>query len=256
MDGRSTNDSNSIQALERGFGVIETLREHGPLSLTEVATELEMPTSTAHVYLKTLEAEGLLVREGRRYRNGLQFLRYGGYVQQAFEVYNAAKEVMGNLAVQTGERIALGVEENGQRVLLHLVDGTNAVSDNVPLGEFTDMHWTSLGKCLLAYLPSARTEAIIADSDLPRATANTITDPDELRAELDTIRSQGYSIEDEERREGIRSVAVPILAPDDTVLGSIGMTGPTNRFDATQLSEYVSLLESKANVIKLRVTYY
>ncbi|MFC7231646.1 IclR family transcriptional regulator [Saliphagus sp. GCM10025308] len=130
------------------------------------------------------------------------------------------------------------------------------MSDNVPIGEFTEMHWTGLGKCLLAYLPQQRREQIIDESELPRSTANTITDPDELRRELKQIREQGYAIEDEERREGIRGVEVPILTPDDEILGSIGLTGPVNRFDATQITEYITLLEEKATVVKLRTVYY
>lgn len=104
--------------------------------------------------------------------------------------------------------------------------------------------------------PPSRVETIIVDSALPEATANTITDPDELRSELRSIREYGYAIEDEERREGIRSVSVPILAPDKSLLGSIGVTGPSNRFGAAQISEYVRVLENKANVIKLQTTYY
>lgn len=253
VDSRS---GNTIRALERGFEIVEALREQGSLTLTELATHLELPTSTAHVYLKTLEQEGFVVRENRRYRNGLRFLTYGGDVRHQYEIYRATRTVLHELAFQTGERAGLGVVENGQRVLLELIDGTSAVSDNVPIGEFTEMHWTGLGKCLLAYLPSARADRIIEESELPRATSKTITDPDELRRELETIRERGYSIEDEDRREGVRCVAVPILDPDDAILGSIGLTGPTNRFGAQQLSTYVSLLESKANVVKLKTAYY
>lgn len=71
MDEESTRNSNSIRALKRGFEVIETLREYGSLSLTELANHLEMPTSTAHIYLQTLEQERVIVREGHQYRNGL-----------------------------------------------------------------------------------------------------------------------------------------------------------------------------------------
>jgi len=254
--GQKSTETNSIGALEQAFDIISTLREQESLTLTELSDQLDMPTSTTHVYLQTLEQEGFVVREGRRYRNGLKFLEVGGHVRQQIDLYEAAQQVLNELAIQTGERAGLGIEENGKRVLLCLADGTNAVSDNIPIGEFTEMHWTSLGKCLLAHLPQSRQSEIIAESDLPRATENTITDEDTLHQELHAIREKGYAIENEERREGIRSLAVPILTPDDEVLGSIGLTGPTNRFDAEQISQYVSLLESKSNVIKLKTVYY
>jgi DNA-binding IclR family transcriptional regulator len=229
QDARS---GNTIQALERAVDIVSALQEQESLTLTELSKLLDLPTSTAHVYLKTLEQEGFVVCEDGHYRNGLKFLEYGGHVRKRYELYSVARQVMIEIALHTGERVGLGVEENGERVMIAIEDGTNAVSDNVPIGEFTEMHWTGLGKCILAHLPEERREAIIERSDLPRATDNTITDPAALRAELATIREQGYTIEDEERREGIRGVDVPILTPDGEIIGAIGLTGPVDRFDA------------------------
>lgn len=140
-------------------------------------------------------------------------------------------------------------------MLLALSEGLNAVSDNIPVGEFTEMHWTSLGKCILAYLPSDRRDEILAENPLPRATSETITDESALLRECDRIRSQGYAIENEERREGIRSVSVPILTPEEEILGAIGVTGPTNRFEVETMSRYVTLLQEKSNIIKLQTVY-
>lgn len=251
-----TGSGSSIQTLIRGFEIVDTLREHDSLTLTEVSEFLDIPTSTAHVYLKTLEQEGFVVRDDRRYYISLKFLEYGGHARQRIEMYNAAKQVLTEVAIQTGERAGLGVEENGKRVLIGVEDGADAVSDNIPIGEFTEMHWTGLGKCLLAHLPENRRNTIIENSNLPRATTHTITEPDELRSELANIRRQGYAVEDEERREGIRGADVPILTPNGNLLGAIGISGPVNRLDASQLSEYVSLLKDKANVIKLKTIYY
>lgn len=247
---------NTIKAIERASTILATLQAHEPMTLTELSDQLNTPTSTTYVYLKTLEREGFVVSEDRQYRNSLKFLEYGGHVRQRYELYNAARQVMTAIAVQTGERVGLGVEENGNRVLIAVQDGSRAISDNIPVGEYTEMHWTGLGKCLLAHLPEERRETIIAESDLPRATNNTITDPEALREELATIRKREYAIENQERRDGIRGIDVPILTSDDEIIGAIGLTAPANRFDAAQLSEYVTLLQNKATVIKLKTVYY
>jgi len=253
--GQSSTE-NSIGSLERAFDIVRLLRDMGSLTLTEIAEELDIPTSTVHVYLKTLEQEGFVTVEDRQYRNSLKFLEVGGQVRQQLDIYRAAAPGLSDIARVTGERAGLGVEENGKRVLIGAEDGRGAVSDNIPTGEFTEMHWTGLGKCLLAHLPRQRREAIIEDSDLPRATENTITDPEQLREELLTIRDQGFAIEDEERRDGIRSVDVPILMPEGKIIAAIGVTGPINRFGAEQLPQYISILRDKANEIKLKTVYY
>ncbi|WP_248518112.1 IclR family transcriptional regulator [Salinarchaeum laminariae] len=251
-----SSTGNSIGSLERAFDIIALLRERGSLTLTEIAEELGVPTSTVHVYLKTLEKGGFVTVEDRQYRNSLKFLEIGGQVRQQLDIYRAAAPVLTDIAGITGERAGLGVEESGKRVLIGAEDGRGAVSDNIPIGEFTELHWTGLGKCLLAHLPHERRESIITDNDLPRATENTITDPGRLREELSTIRERGFAVEDEERRDGIRSVDVPILTPEGEIIAAIGVTGPVNRFGAEQLSQYISLLQDKANEIKLKTVYY
>jgi len=253
---KKSEKGNSIKGIERAVRIIDTLQKYNYLTLTDLSSELDIPTSTAHVYLQTLEQQGLVVRNDGEYRNSLKFLEYGGYVRQQSEIYDAARPVLRDLAIQTGKRAGLGVEERGKRVLLFHEDGSQAVSDNVPIGECTEMHWTGLGKCLLAYQPETKQNKIIEDSDLPKATDETITDPEELRKELHAIKKQGYAIENEERREGIRSAAVPVLTPDDQILGAIGLTGPTGHFGHEQMSSDIALLQRKANIIKIQAIYY
>src|SRR5699024_1153166 len=50
---------------------------------------------------------------------------------------------------------------------------------------------TSMGRVLLAFTPD-RVDEVLSQSVLTAHTANTITDPDALRACIDEVRAQGY----------------------------------------------------------------
>jgi DNA-binding IclR family transcriptional regulator len=118
------------------------------------------------------------------------------------------------------------------------------------------MHWTSLGKAILSTMPPDRVETIAETHGLPRATDNTITDLDSLREELASVRERGYSIEDEERQEGIRAVGVPIRGDDDgAAIGAISISGPRQRI-VDKHAEIVDALESTATVVELRYKHY
>uniref|UniRef100_UPI003EBCF134 IclR family transcriptional regulator domain-containing protein n=1 Tax=Halarchaeum sp. P4 TaxID=3421639 RepID=UPI003EBCF134 len=84
----------------------------------------------------------------------------------------------------------------------------------------------------------------------------TITDEEELFAELERTRERGYAIDDEERLRGLRCVAAPILSNEDRVLGAVSIAGPTNRLQGELFEEELPerLLET-VNVIELNVTY-
>lgn len=251
-----TNESGkTVGAVERSFGIIATLRESGTMTVSEVARTLDIPTSTAHVHLKTLRSLGYVVKEDRAYRLSFRFLRDGSATRQRQHVYQVGKDEIDSLAAESGEVANLGVEENGKRVLLYQSEGSEAVYDNAPVGEYTNMHWTALGKSLLSHLPRPKVEDIVETCGLPTKTDQTITSPERLYTELETIRERGYALEDEERREGIRSVAVP-LTVDKTVVGAISISGTKNRLNDERIDDDIlEQLYVAANIITVRYAY-
>lgn len=244
-----------IKALRKGFRIIEELKDRETAGVSELSSALNMPTSTVHVYLQTLADAGYVISRDREYRLSLRFLEIGGTVRDHLDVFAAARPEMIDLCQSTGETVGLGVFEAGKRVQLWQVEGENAVNDNIHIGEHTHLHWTSLGKALLADRGDDEVEWIVERHGLPRATPNTITTEAELFEELEWIRRCGYAVEDEERKVGIRSVSVPLQDADGTAVGALGINTPKNKLTASRCDEYVTELERKANVISIRYAY-
>lgn len=256
MDTNAAGDGGKrISAVQRSFEVLDVLRRSGTLRIDDVAQELDMPTSTAHVHLKTLESVGYVVKTDDGYRQGLRFLRDGINVRDRLSIYRIAKPELDELAAETGEVANLGVEEKGQRVILYQSEGSEAVYDNAPIGEFTNMHWTALGKAILAERPDDYVDEYLEAYGLPRATEHTITDPAAFREELGTVRDDEFAMEDEERRKGIRSIAVPIIVDED-VVGAISLSGPRERFDDNRVEdELIPALRDTSNVVEVKYAY-
>lgn len=261
VEGMNTHDADSgsgttINSVTNAVEVVEHLHEAGPSTATEVSEALGRPLSTVHVYLTTLCEAGYVLRRGDEYRIGLRHLELGGAARHELGIYHAAKPEVPKLAAETDEVANLGVEEGGLRVLLDKSEAPEGIYDNPPIGQFTNMHWTSLGKAILSTMTPERVESIVETHGLPRATDNTITDLESLKEELATVRERGHSIEDEERREGIRAVGVPIEGEsDDRALGAISVSGPRQRIVEKHTS-IVDALESTATVVELRYKHY
>lgn len=244
-----------IQSLERGFEVLEYLYREGETTVSELAAALDLSTSTAHIYLKTLSDLGYVKKAASKYSLSHRFLRLGTKTRKETDIYQAALSEVDKLADETNEVSALGIPERGKRVLLYKAESSEAVYDNPPAGEYTHMHWTALGKAILGHLPRDQVEGIIDQHGLPARTQQTITEESELFDELATINENGYAVEDEERWNGIRSVAVPIF-DNETVIGSISVSGPKNRFDRDRIeSELVTDLMQSKNVIEVRLAH-
>jgi DNA-binding IclR family transcriptional regulator len=256
--GDSSSGDHRIQALDMAFEIVDVLQDRGASGVSEIATVLDVPTSTAYVYLSTLEDIGYLTKQGGQYRVSLRFLEVGGRLRHQFDIFHSARQQIDELSTRTGEVANLGVEEDGRRVLLYTAEPPQGVFDNSPTGRFTRLHWTALGKALLAQLPDDRIEELVAEEGLPRATDQTITDPDDLWEEIESVRERGHSIEDEENHEGIQAFGIPISNDRDTSIPSaVSISGPKHRVaDEDTARELLDELQRTANVIQLNHQHY
>lgn len=253
-----SGSENRIKSVENVFTIIESLCDQGWCGVSELARTLNIPKSTAHVYLTSLRDAGYVVKESDEYHLSLRFLQLGGRIRHTRSVYQAARPEVDELARSTGEVGTIGYEEDDRRVLVYRSEPAEGVSDNAPTGEFTRMHWTALGKVLLAQRPDDEVRGFVDRYGLPSATDNTITGIDSLLEELDTTREQGYSVEDEERVKGAKSIAIAINGggPGPGKSG-ISIAGPKHRFTPERVeNELLPELRNAANVIRLKYKHY
>lgn len=258
MGKNGSASKNRIQAVENAFEIVEVVQSVNGCSVSEIQDALDLPRSTAYVYLKTLEDLGYLRKHGDEYHIGIRFLEHGGRARHNIGIYQIAREEVDKLAEKTQAVATIGCEDDGRRVLLYRSDSGEAVSDNPATGEYTHMHWTALGKALLSQKSDAEIEEIVERHGLPQGTENTLTDLDSLLEEIDEIRSRGYAIENEERSLGVKSIATPLELKDDLFENvAISIAGPTSRFSRDRIeNELSSALEETANVIELKKEYY
>lgn len=253
MEGEQTD---RIRSVETAFDVLEYVKEHEGVGVTEIADALSVSKSTAHGHLTTLESLGYLVKADGSYWMGLQFLELGHRARERYNLFDAAKSEADQLARSTGERCQIMVVEEFRGVYIYQTAGEQAVRTDSHIGSSVDLHCTAVGKSYLAQLPEEELEAYLDEAGLPARTEQTITDRDEFRAELERVREQGYAVNREERIEGMRAVGAPILTEDGEVLGSISVSVPTTRIEGDiHDTDLPDQLQRSARVITIKTTY-
>jgi DNA-binding IclR family transcriptional regulator len=217
---------------------------------------LDEPKSTVYNHLDTLTRRGYVVKEDDEYRLACRFLELGSTTRERYLVYRIARDEVTALAEETGELAGLVVEEHCYGVFLHRAKGNQAVHVDTHVGKRIHLHGAALGKAMLAFSSDEHVREVVDRRGLPALTDQTITDEDALADELERIRNTGVAFDDEERIDGLRSVAVPLRTDDDNVLGAISVAGPTSRLRGDRFrSEVPDRLRSAANVIELNITY-
>ncbi|SFS90974.1 IclR family transcriptional regulator [Halostagnicola kamekurae] len=249
-------NNGGIQAIERTFTIVEALNELDGAGVSELARHVDLPKSTVHNHLNTLEAAEYIVRRGDEYRTGLKFLQTGEIARNQHKLYQVARSEVDKLAEKTGDISGLMTEEHGRGVFIYRGRGSEAARIDTHIGDRIPLHCTALGKVIMAFLPDERVEEIIDRHGLAAITHNTITDRDRLLEELEVARERKIAFDDEERLNGLRSVAAPILDGSNTVIGAISVAGPTHRMQGERFREELpDQALGVANIIELNIQH-
>jgi len=251
-----SSDTVPLQTVSRAFEVLDLLereREAGP---AKIASLMDVNRSTAHDYLVSLESTGFVVNAEGKYRISYRFLQRGSRLKYRNRFFHSSDIVLGKLSEQSGELAQLGIFESGEWVMLHEEGDITSVQTGTYPGFRTPVHSHAAGKVLLANLPEARVDEILAADALEEVTEHTITDPDVLREELADIREQGYAIDHEEQVVGIGFVACPVIE-DGELLGSVSVACPTGRLQQDDYrGNLVQNVRAAAEEISVNYRFY
>lgn len=252
----TTNQSRTIESVRNTCRIIEVLRVQGGAGITEISEELDFAKSAVHGHLATLQDEGLVVKNDHTYSLSLKFIDIAEHVKKNVADHEIVKDVVTNLAEETGEVVHFATEENGSVVYLSKSLGDAAVETASEIGMRTSMHSSSLGKAMLAELPPERVDEVVEKHGLPQQTTSTITDLDQLHEELEETRKRGYAIDDEENIPGVRCIGKAVSAPEVDLLGALSITGPSQRMTNERMeTELHDRIAQAANVIEVNSMY-
>jgi IclR family acetate operon transcriptional repressor len=221
-----------VQSLTRGLSILEALAKSGAgLTLTDVAHRVQLPPSTTHRFLSTLERMGYVYQAGDLglWYVGLQAFTVGTTFLANRDFVAQSHASMHRLMEQAGETANLAILDGTEAVFIAQVQCHEMMRTLVKLGSRVPLHASGVGKALFAALADEQIDAILKVRGLPRITENTIVVPETLWAALRVIRQRGYSFDDEEHARSTRCVGAAIYDEHAEPLGAISIAGPSAR---------------------------
>jgi IclR family acetate operon transcriptional repressor len=189
-----------------------------------------------------------------RWEVGARVLAVRPAALQGSSLLAAAREPMVRLRDAVNETIHLSVPDGLQAmVVVDRVDCNRTVRTFHQIGDISPIHATAVGRAVLAHLPAADVDKIVAGG-LESYSEATITDADELRAELGRVRSDGYALNRNQYRPDVCAIAAPILESDGTPLAALAVSIPDSRFEPDRVPELGrSVAETAAEIAARRL---
>lgn len=250
MADRDDEQRSGAQTVERALALLHCFEtERGELRISDLARRCGLSVSTTHRLARTLCAGGLLMQNPmtERYGLGPALVVLGRRAEEDLG-YERALPALRVLSEVTGESVNLGIRAGADVLVVLDVVSNSPLRFEQPVGTRVPVHTSAMGKCLLAFSddPEAEVDAL---PDLPRFTERTITDRPRLLAALAEVRERGWAVNDGERVEGVRTVAVPVLRTDGTAAGAIAVQGPAARLLDDRMPAVVEQLRAAGSAL-------
>lgn len=252
-DGRSSGSR--IAVIDKAVRTLDALMPVPEgLTPTEVAEAIGTNRSTAFRLLTSLELAGLVARDKStsRYQLGMKLLQYGSAVRSGLNIIRLAEPILSDLRDQTRQSVFLAVREGfGARCLFRL-PGPEVDVLSWSTGEWLPMHLGAAPQALMAAMNTIELDHYLDRNDDRRNRGGDRT-RDEVLAEIQEIRSRGWSLDRAGITQGVASLGTVVRDSSSTIAGAISVAGLEHHYDGLELNRTASAVVTAAREIGNRL---
>lgn len=257
MAGASARRYN-ITALQRGLSLLQLFSASpSGLSAKQVAQSSRLPVSTVHRFLMNLHASGFLNCDADGvYHLGIACFAIGQAALGQLDIRRVSLPYLQELNRQTRETVHLTVRHGQSAVYVEKLDSMEQLRIHSRIGAAVPLYCTAVGKVMLAHVSAEDRKPLLSEVVFQRFTPNTVSNLQELEAQLYRIRKQGYACDLEEHEMHIRCIAAPIWDHAGMVNASLSITAPTVRMTIARLRQVAPLIQSVGLRISRELGYW
>lgn len=220
------NSPSGESIIDRVMRVLEAFDDRTPsLTPSELSRRASLPSSTTYRLVDEMVAAGLLERFGRDVRIGMRLWELTERSSRALTLREAARPYMDDIRKLLQHHAVLGVLQGHEVLYIERLPARSSAVNIAKIAARLPAHACSAGLILLAHSEPEAQERFLS-SRLKPYTANTVTDPAELRKILAQVRRQGYASMAGLIVEQSSGVSVPVGGPEGDVIAALGIVVP------------------------------
>lgn len=218
------------------------------IGLSQLSRLADANKATVLRHLRSLEDFGLIEQNPltKSYLIGPAAIRLAALREAANPRLDAARLRMQTAMQEVGESLHLSFLEKDILQTALVVETTkHTVRVSLDPSEIMPINATASGLSMLCYGPPALMDQL-HNGALQEFTSETLTDPDQIRAQIETIRQRGWSNSNGSYEMGVHDFAAPIFGIDRIAIGTIAFAMPENRATAERRPVILTALHALA----------
>lgn len=230
----ATDPSKSlVNSLSKGLRVLEAFTaERSEMTLSEVAKAAAIDPGTAFRMLNTLAMLGYVARvpDSKRFRLTLKVMDLGLHAIGRSDLRELARPILRSLVGEITEAASVGVLDGADVLYVERVRaGLTRLGVDIRIGTNIPAVSGVIGHAILAFLPPAERERVLAIKPRRGELAVVQFSKNELKQTLEDVRRHGYAMQDSAFGNGLRILAVPVLDVDGYPLAAVSVAAPAVR---------------------------
>jgi len=223
-----------LKSLSKGLQVYEEIVNYSkPILAMTLCERLDINKSTMSRILNTLEDEEYI----KYLHNSNEIIAKtleDEYTKKSKIqlLIEKTKVLLEDIYQLTNECAYLGIFDNNSLLYINQIDNSSRkIKTRNNIGLQAPLHTNALGKSILAF-GNYELEKL----KLNQYTNNTITDIDSLSKILNSVKENGYSIDNSEYQDNMCCVAVPLFNYENILIGAVGISGSKERLSIDKLN--------------------
>jgi IclR family pca regulon transcriptional regulator len=234
--GAGRESAEIVESLARGLRVLRIFGlERRPMTLADVAKATNLHRATARRVLHTLVATGYVEDDGRLFALTPQVLTLASSFLSSDPIVTVMQPLMDKLSARAKEVCSLAMLDGEDVIFIARSSPTRVFSSGIDIGYRLPAFCTSVGRVLLGRLSNDEVAEVIGRIKPQQLTPFTVTDRQALIAAIITDRVRSYSLVDQEAEDGFRSLAVPVLRYDGTILAALNIGTHVDRVSTGEM---------------------
>jgi IclR family transcriptional regulator, pca regulon regulatory protein len=249
-----TGDPNFMTSLARGLIVIQAFTQQSPqMTISQLSVKTGLSRAAVRRCLYTLTKLGFAgAEDGSRYSLRPRMLTLSHTYTSSNTLSTAAQPILERMSTTLRESFSVATLDGEDIVYIARTQVSRVMAVDLHIGSRLPAYCTSMGRVLLAYLPTEQLEQYLAKAVLTPHTSRTITSVEKLRLALRNVRRNGYALVDQEYEVGLRSLAVPVYAPSGRVVATVNLSGNAPRLSVLEMqSRYLTPLRNAATELSV-----
>ncbi|MFJ8066329.1 IclR family transcriptional regulator [Psychrobacillus sp. NPDC096426] len=243
-----------MQSIDRALKIIKVLINHDPnrfFSVTEIAKECDLPTSSIHRILNAMIKHEMIQQDPqhKQYGLGTLWLEYGLTVYDTLDYVSLLRPELENLMRTVDATVYLSKPIGKESIIIERIDCINqTIRTHDKLGKRTPLHIGVANLTMLAHMPSDYIEKLLLE----------VIEESERTAFyelLGKIRMDGYEVNHDDPGDGIITIATPILNHSGGVVGAVSIKLNISTIPDEKLKRIIEEVVSTGNKISWKMSY-